>query len=383
MKKKDFKVELIRIIACMAVIWYHIRRLPFKADGSLSETAVFFECVCTICVMTFFLITGFFIYDKKGDIIHDWLTLIKSFFRRVFPPFLIAIVVSLIFHDYFISTKTIVECLKSFDILYIFKEIFTSFISLSVNNLPGTCGHLWYVYAYFFIILFYPITRLFLTKLPKCLVYTILLVFLFLMIVNDYYLFFDNPSFNFVFEIIKKPVIYSAFGHVLYNNFIKKYVYCFNIKVFTLSVLLYIIIFVLLFKTQVAYDLTTNGDYVYTAWLSTYSLIITIAFILIVYSIPFERIVSDRYKNIVYYISNKTYLIYIIHYFIITKFLTIKFQGIFFDNLKYFVQHLLYHILYGMFIFIITLACVLLIEFVVDKTDKFCRRFIWQKEKTI
>ena len=106
--KRNVKIEIIRLIACFAVIWYHIRELPFKSNGELSETAVFFECICTICVMTFFLITGFFIYNKKGNIIYDWLKMLKKFFINIFIPFIIICIITLIFHDYLISKNSFV-----------------------------------------------------------------------------------------------------------------------------------------------------------------------------------------------------------------------------------------------------------------------------------
>ena len=94
---RNVKIELIRLIACMAVIWYHVRELPWKTNGELSETAVFFECICTICVMTFFLITGFFIYNKKGSIIENWISLIKKFFIQVFVFFIIVSIFTIVF----------------------------------------------------------------------------------------------------------------------------------------------------------------------------------------------------------------------------------------------------------------------------------------------
>lgn len=383
MKKRDLKVELIRLIACMSVIWYHIRRLPWKADGTLSETAVFFECVCTICVMTFFLISGFYIYDKEGSIIKNWLNLIKNFFTKVFPLFLIALIVSLIFHDYFISVKTIPECLLNIDIIYIFKTIFRSFIHLSVNGLPGTCGHLWYVYAYFFIILYYPLTRLFLKKTPDLVKYIVLFFIFVLMVINDYLLFFDNPIINFFFEIVKKPVIYTAFGYVLYHDIIEKHLQTFKLRTAILSTLIYIVTFILLLKTQISYDLTINGEYVYTSWLSAFSLIMTSSFVIFVYNINIYKFVNQEIENIIYYLSSKTYSIYIVHYFIITKLLTLRFQNIFFDNHKYFIQHLLYHIFYSLFIFILSLLFILLAEKVFNTTKKFLRRHLWLKEKNI
>ena len=118
--KRNIKIEIIRVIACMAVIWYHIRELPWKTNGELSETAVFFECVCTICVMTFFLITGFFIYNKKGTIISDWIGLIKKFLSQVFVIFLIVTIFTIVFHEFLISRESFIYCIENVSLTKIF-----------------------------------------------------------------------------------------------------------------------------------------------------------------------------------------------------------------------------------------------------------------------
>ena len=377
---RNVKIEIIRLIACMAVIWYHIRELPWKSNGELSETAVFFECVCTICVMTFFLITGFFIYNKKGPIIKDWLSLIKKFLSQVFLFFIFVSIFTIIFHDYLISKESFAYCIKNISLVNIFSTLFNSIIHFDANYLPGTAAHLWYVFSYAIIIIAYPITRFVMTKMPKYVGYIIIAVLTICMIVNDYFLFFGNPTYNLIFKIIHKPIYYSACGHVLYNDVMRKYIddklesstnkdsiFIINKVIFVVSLITYAISFVLLFKTQVAYDLGTNGEYVYTSWLSTFSLFLTSSFILFVYNLNIERFLNDKINNIIYYISSKSLGIYMIHYPIITKFLSIGFQSRFTNNRPNILYHLAYYIFYSLFIFIVSFAVLLVIEFLVNK----------------
>ena len=377
---RNVKVEIIRLIACMAVIWYHIRELPWKSNGELSETAVFFECVCTICVMTFFLITGFFIYSKKGSIVKDWISLIKKFLSQVFVFFIFVSIFTIIFHDYLISKESFIYCIKNMSFVNIFSTLFYSIIHFDANYLPGTAAHLWYVFSYATIIIAYPITRYVMTKLPKYVGYIIIAILTICMVVNDYFLFFGNPTYNLIFKIIHKPIYYSACGHVLYNDIIKKYIddklesipnkdraFIINKPIFGISLITYAITFVLLFKTQVAYDLGTNGEYVYTSWLSTFSLFLTSSFILFVYNLNLERFLNDKINNIIYYMSSKSLGIYMIHYLIITKFLSIGFQSRFTNNRPNILYHLAYYIFYSLFIFIVSFVVLLVIEFVVNK----------------
>lgn len=393
--KRNIKIEIIRIIACFAVIWYHIRELPWKVNGELSETAVFFESVCTICVVTFFLITGFFIYNKKGNILDDWFSLIKKFIFQVFIPFLVICIVSIVFHEFLITRETFFEALKNFSITKICTDLYYMFIYYSVTYLPGTSAHLWYVLSYAIIIMVYPITRFILTKLPKYVGYTIIILLTICMIINDYNIFFNNPSYNIVFKIIHKPVYYSAWGHVLYNDIMKKYiddklydmpnkdqVLIINKPIFFGSIIVYIVSFIFLFLTQVAYYNTVNGEYVYTSWLSIYSLILSTAFVLAIYSINLDRFIDTKIKNLVVFISNRTLYIYLIHYLVITKFLSNGFVNIFTRNRPNFLYHLAFYIFYSFFIFIVTLLIVLIIEFINNyikiKVDKW-RAYVKEK----
>lgn len=377
---RNVKIEIIRLIACMAVIWYHIRELPWKSNGELSETAVFFECVCTICVMTFFLITGFFIYNKKGPIIKDWISLIKKFLKQVFSFFLFVAIFTLIFHDYLISKASFLYCIENVSFVRVFSTLFNSIIYLTANYLPGTAAHLWYVFSYAIIIIAYPITRYVMTKLPKYVGYIIIAILTICMIVNDYFLFFGDPTYNLIFKVIHKPIYYSACGHVLYNNIIKKYIddkidsatnkdkiFIINKPIFVISAITYAITFILLFNTQIGYYLGTNGEYVYTSWLSTFSLFLTSSFILFVYNLNLEIFLNDKIDNAVYYLSSKSLGIYMIHYPIITKFLSIGFQSRFTNNRPNILFHLMYYVFYSLFIFIVSFVILLAIEFVVNK----------------
>ncbi|MBR3288528.1 MAG: acyltransferase family protein [Lachnospiraceae bacterium] len=377
---RNIKIEIIRLIACMAVIWYHVRELPWKSNGELSETAVFFECICTICVMTFFLITGFFIYNKKGSIIENWLSLIKKFFKQIFIFFILVSLFTIVFHDFLISKESFVGCIANTSLEKIGATLFDTFRHFSANYLPGTAAHLWYIFSYAIIIIAYPITKFVIDRFPRLAIYIILVLLTICMVINDYYLFYGNPSYNLIFKIIHKPIYYSLWGYVLYNDIIKKYidekleaypnknnVFIINKPIFFISFILYAVTFVLLFKTQVAYDLGTNGEYVYTSWLSTYSLFLTTAFVLFVYNLNLDRFLNDKINNAIYYLSSKTLGIYMIHYLIITKFLSIGFQSRFTNNRPNIFYHLAYYIFYSLFIFIVSFALVFIIDFVVNK----------------
>lgn len=377
--KRNIKIEIIRVIACLAVVWYHIRELPFKTNGEISETAIFFECVCTICVMSFFLITGFFIYNKKNSILIDWIKLIEKYILQIFIPFIFIAIFTIIFHEYLISRATFIECIQSTSIQHIVSTLFLSIKSFSVDPLPGTAAHLWYVYSYGLIIIAYPITRYILTKCPKYVSYIVLFIITIFMVINDYNLLYNNPSFNVFFEIIPKPVYYSAWGHILYNDIMKKYidrvlnecqdtnkVFIINVKLFVTAILIYITTFILLFLTELKYVETVNNGYVYTSWLSLYALILTSAFVLIVYDINIERFLTEKIENLITFVSSKTLGIYLVHYLIVTKLISTNIQGRFIVDRTTIFHHLAFYIFYGFIIFILSLISVCIIESIIS-----------------
>lgn len=378
-KKRDVKIEIIRILACLLVVWYHIRELPWKQNGELSETAVFFEAICTVCVVTFFLISGFFIYDRKGTIIENWIYHIKHFFKKIFLPFIIVVILCIVFHEYLISAKTFKECIDGFSVKNTIATLFDSFKSFSADPLPGTAAHLWYIYSYFNIILVYPISALILKKTKKAFSYSLLLLYTVIMILNDYKSFYGDSIYYVVFDIVHKPVYYSMCGYVLYNEVIKKIIarekdsekdkasIIIDKRLFFGALIIYAIGFVMLFKTQVAYYYGTNAGYVYTSWLSLYSLILSSAFVVIIYNLRIDKYLNDKIKNAIYYISGKTLGIYLIHYLLIVKLNSTGFQASFARYRINIVFYFIYFIVYSFIIILLSMAILVVIEFMKNK----------------
>ena len=383
MKVRNFKIELIRLFACLLVIWYHLRERPWKITGELSEAVVAFECICGIAVIVFFIISGFFIYDRKGNIFKDWFTLIKKFLLNIFVPFLILAIISIIFNDLFFNQATFLECINKIDVKNIFNAIFLSIKSFSVTpSLPGTSAHFWYIYQYFAVLLVYPITRTILTKCDRKIVYTILIAYFALMAFNDYRIFYGDFSYNFILEIIKKPMMYSAFGYVLYHDVMERLIdakkndgFIINVRLFVVSMITYLVAFVLLFKTQCAFYISTpNSPYVYTSWLSFYSFVLAICFILILYNINFEKIMNVKLQNAAIFLGSKTLGVYMVHYFITTMFFAYDLKKYVLFNKPTIVHHLAHYFILTIANFIIALIIVVIVENIVGAVARLVKK---------
>lgn len=392
--KRNVKIEVLRIIACFLVIFSHIRDLPWKPSGELRESAVFFDTAFSICVTIFFMITGFFIYNKKGTIIKDWLSLIKKFFTELFIPMMLTWIFCIVFDEFLVNTKTFIECIESFDIKVVWDNIYAVLSTYKTGELVGTAGHLWFFFSYFIIIIEYPIVRLILTKTNKYVLLILFFAFSAILIYNDYIAYFSEAFNVSPFYIFQKPVFYSAVGHILYNDFIKKYIdgkydynensIIINKPIFILSFIIYSIVFFLLYKTQKGLYLGRNNGYPYTSWSSYYSFVLTVTFILMFYDLNLNKLLNEKITNLIYFISSKTFGIYLIHYPIATRLKFVLFQDYFADRRSIFIHHIIYYTLYGLFIFIISLLFTICLDKLRDIIKSiFNGRILCQKEKDI
>ncbi|MCQ2609343.1 MAG: acyltransferase [Lachnospiraceae bacterium] len=367
---KDIKVELLRIIACFMVLVYHTRRLPILDDGSVSETAIFIECMCTICVVTFFLISGFFIYKKDNNIFLDWWHISLSYLKTLCRAGLLMVIFSLLVHDFIVSKSTLIACVKEADIKSLSILLIDGIKSFSVNRWPGTSAHLWYVFSYGLIILCYPITRLFL-KLDKRVVYVVLILLAVLQLYDDILVYYDKWTLNRFFDYVPRPVIYSAWGHLLYNDILakirKKDIEKFVIdkKVMIISIVMYVISFVGIFYMQYMYNTYVNGIHTYTAWYSIGSLTMSMALVMCVMDINIDKIFNDNIKKMIYTLGGMTLGIYMLHYPIVVKLNTMLFQKMIQDTLGLnFVTQMIYVVFYNLLIFVLSILLLFVVRFV-------------------
>ena len=317
------------------------------------------------------MISGFFIYSKNGKIFDDWIDVLKKFFKNIFLPFIILSIIAIIFNDFFISKANIVECIKNIDFNSYSKMLFDSFTHFSVAFLKPMAAHLWYVYAHLTILLVYPITRYILTKSKK-ISYGIIIIYFIMLMTNDILVMKNIDNLNFVLNILYRPVFYSAFGYLLYNDIIKKFVFdknseqiIINKNLFFISLVIYIITFVLLYKVTTKYYLTINGNYVYPSWYS--SLIATMAstFILMVFNINFDYFLSDKIKNAICFVASKTLGIYLIHYFVAMKLNSIRFRDYIITNRPTFIHQVANYIISILLVFVISFIMVIIIDLLI------------------
>ena len=368
---RDIGVEVLRLIACLAVCTYHIRLFATKTDGTISETYTLLECSLAICVMSFFFITGFFIYNKKGNIINNWLKLIISTIINIIIPTIIVVVICTIFNEYFINIKSFDECIENIDINHIIDVVIAGFKDFTAGPWPGTAAHLWYIFAYLYIVISYPLVQFIINKVPKKLILIILGYLILIGIVNDVWILDNDYTFHKLFDYIKKPVVYCVVGHYLYNEVlikIRNKQSKFLIKdfpTFIAGIVIYIVSIMLMFHFQYNYYVKYDVHiYVYSSWLSMFSMFLTMGFFLMVYNIDFDTMWNDSIKNMIFYFSKQTFTVYLIHYLIVIRFVCTGFQDAWHQDFTNAFQYVLYYLFYGFFIFAVSMAISMVITLI-------------------
>ena len=370
-RSRDIGVEVLRLLACFAVCTYHIRLFATKTDGTISETYTLLECSLAICVMSFFFITGFFIYNKKGNILVNWLKLIINTFINIIIPTIIVVGVCVVFNDYFINIKTFDECVSNIDIKNIIDVIIAGFKDFTAGPWPGTAAHLWYIFAYLYIVISYPLVQLIINKLPKRLILILLAYLILIGVINDVWILDNDFTFHKLFDFIKKPVVYCMVGHYLYQEVLikirdkKSKLLIKDLPTFIAGIVIYLVSIALMFHFQYNYYVKYDVHiYVYTSWLSMFSMFLTIGFFLIVYNIDFDTMWNDGIKNMIYYFSKQTFIVYLIHYLIVIRFVCTGFQDAWHQDFTNAFQYVLYYLFYGFFIFAVSMSISMVITFI-------------------
>ena len=375
-KKRDLKVEIMRIIAQYTVIASHIKGSVILANGELSSKVVMVESFCSICVLTFFVLSGFFMYNKEGDLLKLWKNAIVNFFKTIGVPFILAALFCIVFEDFLDTKASFLDCIRHMDFIHVLKTFFTGIVNLNVNSWPFSCAHLWFIFEYFFIVLVFPITYLILKKLDRKIVYAIVGLCAILLLANDYLMYSGNDILETtLFHYLRKPIFYSMLGSVLYNDFLIKR--CkgpagaiVNKKIFVASLGLYLVSVFTIFFVQRSYYINKSMYPYFASYESGLALISTISFICIIYNIRFTSILSIRKQKWAYYLASKMFGVYMIHFIFVHKLTTLGLQPILISKLTNPLYFILYYLLYGLAIMALSLLIIRAFDLIVGKGTK-------------
>lgn len=307
---RDYKLDFLKVIGCLLVILLHCKGLVIRSDGTVNYNNLIIESFTAPCVEIFFLTSGFYLYKEDGSYLKN----IKRLLFNIVIPYILFCFICLNLTDWLLGIKNLQENFQSNNINENLKTLWLSLRYNTANNLPNTLNHLWYIFSYIEIILFYPISKWFVLKCNKYIRYIVLAICFFFMLQNDYRLLSNNEWMYNIFFTIPKAVTVSVMGHVLFNDFIKKDLIKNKKNIFILLLIISIVLMYISYKMQ-GYYYEHGGVYYFNSWDSGITFIRTVILCIMVYLIDFKE------NKMVSYIAQISYYIYLMHYVILQRFL--------------------------------------------------------------
>lgn len=307
-------VELARIIACICVICVHIGLIT-RNDTGYIKSRLLLSCFIADGVAIFWLIMGFFLFQND-----NYLKIIKRTIRKVFVPMIVCYLISFYFIDAIIGNISFGENISKPLSAYIYQ--LKQFLILE-PSFPY-CGHYWYLYIYFMVILCFPILKSFIKYLDssnKRISIFIIIVFT-ILIWNDstsnILLGFSHHTLN----ALIPAMIIICIGYYLYkfkDKLLVKY------GGLTCSI---IFLLVNILRMNIIYN-CDGHEYTYynlLYWYSACGVICAICIIIVCMKIMHKISEKSILGLIVRAIGENTFGIYLIHFFVMDF---IKSKGIY------------------------------------------------------
>lgn len=316
LEKQDVRVQLIRILACLIVIVCHSRLNPVT-DNILDKSTLFIHCFFDDGVAIFFLIMGFFIFNKS------YKKIITKAVTGILFPTIVIMVISMVLSDWANNVRALSDCILHpyIDIRLIIKSI----LSRELYNVPIS-GHLWYINSYLEIVVLVPVLKL-LCKRDNDASSSARRWVIFIATVNILLKDFQailplgiNP-----FMIFDIPVFLVLCGYSLWN-YNEKIIG--NKKIRIISLCCASGINVIRFILQVyLFSKDINNDYFYY-WNTGTACIFTVSFVIFFMTFRFN---INKVTLVINYIGGKTFMIYLIHALILWRFNSIGIRDVFYD----------------------------------------------------
>lgn len=296
-KTRDCSVDLMRIIACCLVIGVHTNYLGL---GNYKESRILWTILLGDGVAIFFTIMGFFLFKNKS-----FSKLLKKTFVGIILPSMAILLLSEIIQPWSVNSKTLIECFSNtqIDLKMIIKGM------LSWNIFGMQAGHLWYIITYFQIILMFPILNA-IAKDSKAQKYVIILSVI-LLLISDIQTIINPPIKFTPYYLLPVAMVYVLMGHEIYENKdkIKK-----NYKLTIIFIVIMIISLIIRLALQINLFKREPNNNSYCYWSTGFAFINTLSIVMILLSLEIK---NKTISNIISFIGQRTFVIYLIHSLVI------------------------------------------------------------------
>lgn len=285
----DVSVELLRSIASFIVICCHVNMNLSGLYSSGSYCGTFISVVVGDGVAVFWLITGFFYFNKK-----NYTGYLKNTFKKIALPLLIYTLICL-FPECLFSGIPVAQLIAGF----------VKNILIWEAPAGSYTGHLWFLYTYLWVAAIFPVLFLIKQKFyvnPKF-EKILMITFFGLLLLNDITL---NKLFEFLpysINVLLPAIIEIFFGYELYKHrdFIKN-----NKSVVWFGLFIFIIVNII--RAAVQYTVSDSEP---SNWYTAYSALCAVG--LSAFVIRVGDHIPGKFYPAVRFVGSCTLYIYIIH----------------------------------------------------------------------
>ncbi len=310
-RKRNTAIELMRIVGCLCVIACHINPGPLK-HGVAYNSQIFITCLIADGVAMFWFITGCFLFRED----FNYQNTLSHFGKKVGIPVGIFSLFIFYFYDFVISGASIFESLN-----HPLSDYKTLIICIAKLVVPiKRSGHLWFLVAYFLLLLISPALNafaLYLRKSNKRENIFLALSFIGLTIntlTNNVTFAFSHHGLN---AMIPGAII-VLWGDIFYRRWNKRPSSAYFHQLLVALVALVGIVCINVARTAFQHRAYLQGlDHtVALFWYSPFGVLVTLCiFILCTSSI--QQNAHPRLESIICAVASLTFPIYVIHNFVI------------------------------------------------------------------
>lgn len=319
------------------------------------KNRLFVSCLLSDGVDVFFLITGFFYFNKSFK--KQFATFIKS----ILLPTLLLVYCSYVFRDWINNQESLFKCLQTFDVDFV--SIFKGILALDVSYF-GILPHLWYIFAYFQCMVMFPLLKCICSDdMPYISKYRryIIIMSAILLLISDVQKIITFPFPLSSFSLIAAAPLYYIIGYELSINemLMKQYKKCFGI----VSIILFFVFNCIRCCMQYKlYQLDNMNEY-YLYWYSIFGYICAVCLFIGILMLDIKNNFVSRVIN---YLGKRTFGIYLVHWLVMMKLDALGIKNIIVQWMLSSKNNLLsvvaYTMIYGIVIFVCSWFIMLILD---------------------
>ena len=334
-RDRDANVELLRLLACIMVIAGHARPFMVAQDGSIMDAALMIQAFAAPAVGIFFLISGFFT-PRSNSVLRTW----KHCLTGIVIPALVFAFFTDLLTEWISGKAGFLESIAGTDVPHVISEIFFGTIAFDAGRLGMYMGHLWFIFSYILIMLWFPAIRVLLKHgSRKVILFFCLLSFYRLVMIDITYL-MDVPFPVYLATVMPVEVLCFVLGYVIYSDRekLRRKRHILPLAGI-LALALLAIMFILQHKlfsslipdTPDPIDLNYDRVY-YLSWNSGCAVIASILISIFILSLPLR---GEKLKRALGFLGGLTFPVYLIHFPLVSKLNTSGFSPWLQDRLSF------------------------------------------------